>query len=63
MPTNHGIDIKGPTKGQTPNKGNDKALHCQPASKFLPMIEAVSFVAFSFLSFSNYMLDLNLFVP
>ncbi|XLS67456.1 hypothetical protein HN51_018479 [Arachis hypogaea] len=37
----HGMDIKGPTKSRTPNKGNDKALLCQPASKFLPMIEEV----------------------
>ncbi|MED6204087.1 putative trehalose-phosphate phosphatase 6 [Stylosanthes scabra] len=37
----HGMDIKGPTKSRNPNKGNDKALLCQPASKFLPMIEEV----------------------
>ncbi|MED6185385.1 hypothetical protein PIB30_056608 [Stylosanthes scabra] len=37
----HGMDIKGPTKSRNPNKGNDKAVLCQPASKFLPMIEEV----------------------
>ncbi|KAL6573310.1 hypothetical protein OROHE_001769 [Orobanche hederae] len=34
----HGMDIKGPSKGQT--KGNQTVL-CQPAREFLPMIDEV----------------------
>ncbi|KAF7816956.1 Trehalose-phosphate phosphatase [Senna tora] len=36
----HGMDIKGPTKSQSANKGN-QAVPFQPASEFLPMINEV----------------------
>lgn len=38
----HGMDIKGPTKSQSPKQGNNnKAVLFQPASQFLPMIDEV----------------------
>ncbi|KAK7351175.1 hypothetical protein VNO77_10429 [Canavalia gladiata] len=37
----HGMDIKGPTKSQSPKKGNNKGVLFQPASQFLPMIDEV----------------------
>ncbi|XP_061345936.1 probable trehalose-phosphate phosphatase C [Gastrolobium bilobum] len=37
----HGMDIKGPTKSQSPKKGNDESVLFQPASQFLPMIDEV----------------------
>ncbi|XP_027357873.1 probable trehalose-phosphate phosphatase J [Abrus precatorius] len=37
----HGMDITGPTKSQSPKKGNNKAVLFQPASQFLPMIDEV----------------------
>ncbi|KAG8377377.1 hypothetical protein BUALT_Bualt08G0026700 [Buddleja alternifolia] len=36
----HGMDIKGPSKGHKYRKGNQTVL-CQPARKFLPMIDRV----------------------
>ncbi|KAJ7956843.1 Trehalose 6-phosphate phosphatase [Quillaja saponaria] len=36
----HGMDIKGPTKGSKYKKGNEAVLF-QPASEFLPMMDAV----------------------
>ncbi|KAK7311614.1 hypothetical protein RJT34_09871 [Clitoria ternatea] len=38
----HGMDIKGPTKSQSPKKGNNnKPVQFQPASQFLPMMDEV----------------------
>ncbi|KAK7282802.1 hypothetical protein RIF29_11868 [Crotalaria pallida] len=38
----HGMDIKGPTKNRSHEKGNNgKAMLFQPASQFLPMIDEV----------------------
>ncbi|GKV09315.1 hypothetical protein SLEP1_g20833 [Rubroshorea leprosula] len=37
----HGMDIKGPSKSCTHNKGNHNPVLFQPASEFLPMIEEV----------------------
>ncbi|KAK8942005.1 putative trehalose-phosphate phosphatase 6 [Platanthera guangdongensis] len=37
----HGMDIKIPAKGHILMKANAKAVLCQPASKYLPMIDKV----------------------
>ncbi|XP_078180372.1 putative trehalose-phosphate phosphatase 6 [Carex rostrata] len=37
----HGMDIKGPAKGHKYTKAKAKAVHFQPASEFLPMIDQV----------------------
>ncbi|XP_020229914.1 probable trehalose-phosphate phosphatase J [Cajanus cajan] len=37
----HGMDIKGPTKIQSPKQDNNKTVSFQPASQFLPMIDEV----------------------